>query len=304
MKYLGPFLALLLGACQSMPPPPDPQRPAEMHIATPFFPQQDYQCGPAALATILGWAGEDVDDQMLVDEVWLPERRGSLAIELVAAARARGKLVYPIDTPIALFAALDNEQPVLVLQNLALERWPRWHFAVVTGYRDAGRTIVLNSDVRESLAMHWNRFVRTWARARYQGWLILPAGELPDAAQPLPLVRALNELETSTGATAAAPFWSAAAARFADDYLVQFGYGNHLWSTHQRYEAIEAFRAATRTRPGAHAGWHNLITALIETGQTDAACEILRDALTQVEDSAQLYSLRERLGQQSSSTCH
>lgn len=289
--WLPVALTLLLAACQSIPAPLPAEAAARQQISTPFFPQEDYQCGPAALATLLGWSGVDVDDQQLVDEVWLPQRRGSLAMEMAAAARARGRLVYPVNHPEQLFNALHHQQPVLVMQNLALERWPRWHFAVVTGYRDDGNTLVLNSDTREHLQVAWNRFVRTWARARYQGWLILPPGELPAQASPLALVQALEDLAGTAGAEAADPFWHPAAARFADHFLMQFGYGNHLWASGEPARAIKAFRRATQIRPEDPTGWHNLVIALQRSGCAEAA----RQALAQGQATSESADLTEQL---------
>ncbi|MGD8236773.1 MAG: hypothetical protein PVJ65_11540, partial [Chromatiales bacterium] len=54
---------------------------------TPFFPQQAYQCGPAALATVLNANGVSISPEQLVPQVYLPERRGSLQVEMIAAAR-------------------------------------------------------------------------------------------------------------------------------------------------------------------------------------------------------------------------
>ena len=63
--------------------------PARVELeSTPFFPQSDYQCGPAALATVLAADGVDVTADQLVSEVYLPGRRGSLQVELIAATRA------------------------------------------------------------------------------------------------------------------------------------------------------------------------------------------------------------------------
>ena len=56
----------------------------------PFFPQEAYQCGPAALATVLVAAGASVTPEALAPQAYLPERHGSLQLELVAATRRRG----------------------------------------------------------------------------------------------------------------------------------------------------------------------------------------------------------------------
>ncbi len=296
---------ILLAGCQSrMPAPPEHAGGDRQVPRVPFVPQDAYQCGPAALATMLGWSGLSTGAGALVDEVWLPQRRGSLAMELAAAARQRNRLVYPVASPEELLAAIDAGQPVLVMQNLALEWLPRWHFSVVTGYRDGGRHMVLNSDTREGMTLHWNRFVRTWARAGFQGWLMLPPGELPARTEPLELVQALETLRGTAGAAAATPFWEAAAERHAEDYLVRFGQGNHLWEQENRQAAVSAFRAATRARPGAWPAWHNLVLALHESGCPELALKTLREALEQ-EDFPQAGELRQRLtDKQPPRRCH
>ena len=287
-------LVVLLGACQSLAPLGNDMPAAQQVSGVPFFPQEKYQCGPAALATMLGSAGVSVDDQALVEEVWLPQRRGSLAMELVAAARARERLVYPVNTPEALIQQLDAGQPVLVMQNLAFTFYPRWHFAVVTGYRDQGATLILNTDTREAEPENWNRFVRTWARADYQGWAILPPATLPAGARPVALVRALEELAGTAGAAAATPYWQTAGERFQEEYLVQFALGNHLWAVQRPQDAIDAWQAAARARPSEFAAWHNLALALAEQGC--GAGTALAGARQSEVSSARLQQLEQAVG--------
>jgi hypothetical protein len=91
-------LAIALSGCTASPPlvdglPADAPRSIEL-AATPFFPQEDFQCGPAALATVLVASGIAVTPEALAAEVFIPERRGSLAIELIGAARRHGRLPY------------------------------------------------------------------------------------------------------------------------------------------------------------------------------------------------------------------
>ncbi len=89
--------------------------------SVPFYPQQAYQCGPAALAGVLGAAGTTIDPETLASQVYLPGRRGSLQAELVAAARRAGFIPYLTDEqPAALLHELQAGRPVLVMQNLGV----------------------------------------------------------------------------------------------------------------------------------------------------------------------------------------
>jgi hypothetical protein len=58
----------------------------------PFFPQQQYQCGPAALATVMSASGIDITPEQLSRQVYLPQRQGSLQIEMMSAPRRHGML--------------------------------------------------------------------------------------------------------------------------------------------------------------------------------------------------------------------
>ena len=156
-----------------------PAAPAPHLLPVPFYAQQKYQCGPAALASMLGYAGIAISPDALVDEVWLPERQGSLGMELVAAARARGLLVYPVNTEQHLLAELDAGHPVLIQQNLLFNWWPQWHFAVVVGEADRGALLYLHSGNREAMKVDRKWFDNHWRKADRSGYVMLPDGQLP-----------------------------------------------------------------------------------------------------------------------------
>ena len=75
---------------------PHPESAIELDD-TPFHPQERYQCGPAALTTVLAQSGAGASLEAVVDKVYLPGRQGSLQAELLAATRTEGRLPYVID---------------------------------------------------------------------------------------------------------------------------------------------------------------------------------------------------------------
>ncbi|MED5389641.1 MAG: PA2778 family cysteine peptidase [Pseudomonadota bacterium] len=282
----------LLNGCQSFPPPQSAQVETEQQLVVPFVPQEKYQCGPAALAMMLQWAGKPVSADRLVDEVWLPEREGSLGIELRAAARSRGLMAYPVEDSEALFQELQAGRPVLVLQNLALRRWPQWHFAVVTGYRDQGNTMVLHSGTDAGKTTHWNRFIRTWARADQWGFTLVEPGQLPASAEPEALFRAISAVPNADA------FWPAAVDAFPDSGQLWFGHGNSLWAKGQQQAALEAFRQATRKAPDFAAAWNNLAYAQQALGDDETARTSICRAQTLAPDDAGIReSVKELTGQ-------
>ena len=135
------YLGLLISGCSSTP-----MTQAVLHDnaslaaqaelkKTPFFPQEKYQCGPAALATVLHSQDNQTHPDELTEKVYIPEKQGSVPIEIIAAARSYDRLVYPLDSSLEnLLREVAAGHPVLVMQNLGFSWRPQWHYAVVIGY--------------------------------------------------------------------------------------------------------------------------------------------------------------------------
>jgi len=84
---------LLLAGCAGQPGLAPPLQPEPLD-AVPFFPQTDWQCGPAALATVLVHGGVATTPEELADGIYLPGRQGSLQPELLARSRRLGRVPW------------------------------------------------------------------------------------------------------------------------------------------------------------------------------------------------------------------
>ena len=258
---------LLLASCAHRVPLPDarvaglPQR-AEL-TDTPFFPQARYQCGPAALATVLAARDVAVSPDELVSQVYLPAREGSLQAEMIAAARRQGLLAVTVEPALdAVIEEVAAGHPVLVLQNLGLDWLPRWHYAVVVGYDLAAQELVLRSGTEARRVTQFGVFLKTWDRSGRWGLVVLPPGSLPahpDAARYLDAASALEALGQVDGAHAA---YRAAVTQWPQDAVAWIGLGNAEYARGQHVAAEAAFRRALDHDPRAYAAWNNLSYAL------------------------------------------
>ncbi len=248
----------------------------------PFYPQSAYQCGPAALATVLGQAGVVVDPEQLVAAVYLPERKGSLQVELVAAARRYGRVPYPINPDLAgLLDTVRAGHPVLVLQNLAIERWPLWHFAVVIGFDAQRDEFILRSGTTRREISSATSFLRTWQRAGNWGLVVLPPGQLPPAADRERYLRAVTDMEGVAPPEALREAFAAALTRWPDDPWALVGLGNAHYGAGDARAAEAAFRAVLATDPAHLVARNNLAQLLGERGCRAAALAILDVGLAQ-----------------------
>lgn len=281
------LLAILLAGCATPPQTqrllltPDTSLPVRVELTqTPFFPQQRYQCGPAALATVLAAHSVTVTPEALVERVYIPELQGSLREEIAAAARDHDMLAYPLRPSLAdLLEEIAHGNPVLVFQNPGLPIMPKWHFAVVIGYDLASREILLRSGTTRRWITTLGAFERTWSRGDYWALVILPAGEIPASARPPTYLQAAHELEVSGKADAARSAYRSATERWPDQPVGWLSWGNSLFKAGEYLQSAAAFREATVLAPTDPRAWNNLAYALLETAcisqaQQAAACAV------------------------------
>jgi hypothetical protein len=231
----------------------------------PFFPQSRFQCGPAALATVLVTHGIDVTPEALINHVYIPGLQGSLPEEIPAAARRYGMLSYPLAPRLAdLLIEVAHDHPVLVFQNLGLRWLPKWHFAVVVGFDLSANELILRSGTRKRWRTSLATFERTWARGKYWAQVILPPGEIPHTAEPVRYLQAVYDLEKSGRQAAALRAYLAGTGHWPDDAHTWLALGNSHYATGDTASAVAAFHTATRIDPTDPAGWNNLAYALLK----------------------------------------
>lgn len=247
---------------------------------TPFFPQERYQCGPAALATVLSASGVAVTPEALVDQVYVPGRQGSLQAELIASARRHGRIPYRLPgTQAALAAELGAGRPVLVLQNLGVELIPRWHYAVVIGLDPAEDAYVLRSGTERRRVTGRSLFLRTWARSDNWGLVMLGPGELPATDDPAGYLRALAAVEATGDLALAQTGYRAALDRWPDSRLARLGLGNIALSEGRPEEAAGHYRTILAAEPADLVALNNLAEALGRAGRPAEALRVIDRAL-------------------------
>lgn len=247
---------------------------------TPFHPQEDYQCGPAALATVLGASGIEVAPDTLTDQVYVPARKGSLQIEMLAAARRNGAIPFVIaDRLDALFAELEAGNPVLVLLNLGLSWAPSWHYAVVIGYDLDSAEVFLRSGTMLRQVMPVDTFMHTWNRSERWAFVALPPGSLPASADEPTVEDATLAFARLANPASAHRAFTAGARRWPDNLPLAIGAGNTAYQIGDLDAARDAFAAAAQRHPTDGAALNNLAWVLAKQGKIGAARKAIERAL-------------------------
>ncbi len=264
----------------------------------PFFPQKRYYCGPAALAMALAWTGLPVTTDDLVPQVYTPGKEGTLAADMVSAARRNGRLAVRLVDLNDILGEIAAGHPVLVFQNLALDIFPQWHFALAFGYDLERRTIILRSGRDRRRVTALDTFEHTWARTGYWAVVVLPAATLPATAAEGPVLRAAAGLERAGQQRAAATVYRRIAERWPHSLPALIGLGNARYANGDLDQAERAFRRAAYRHPDAAAAWNNLAHVLGRNGQQSEAIVAARRAVRLAGEDTGLFvgTLRELQG--------
>lgn len=288
-----PGCAVQTAALKAAPPTDLPHR-AEL-VDTPFFPQTEYRCGPAALATLLGAVGVQAAPSALADEVFLPARGGSLQTEMLAGARRHGTVATLLSGTIeAVLREVAAGHAVVVLQNLGLSFAPLWHYAVVVGYDIDAAEVVMRSGTTQRETMPLRTFEHTWARSGFWAFAALPPGEWPVSAQASAAVEAAVGFERSATPAQALRVYESTVKRWPGELAFAIGLGNAAYAMGDKRRAADVFRAAAE-RHGSGAAWVNLATVLMELGQKADATAAAQRALTDPRWVTQASELLTRL---------
>lgn len=258
-------------------------------LSVPLFPQQDHYCGPTAMAMVLQWTGEAVTPGDLISEMFTPTQKGSLQPCLITAARRHKRLAYPIEGLEALLTELAAGHPVIVLQNLGLRWFPRWHYAVAIGYDLQKEVIILHSRRDSRRCMGWRLFRRTWKRGNYWGLVVLPIGRLPASADEDSYLKAVLGIEQAGQWAGAARAYKAALHHWHSSLGAFMGLGNCCYTAGDLVGAEQAFRQAAEAHPESGAAFNNLAHVLAELGRYGEAIEMATHAVALRGARASLY---------------
>jgi len=280
-------VALLLAGCTASlqsagllkEPPPGLARAAELE-QVPFFPQRRYQCGPAALAMVLRWSGVAVTPDELVPEVYLPARRGSLQLELTAAARRHDRVPYRLAPDLqALLTEVRAGHPVVVLENLGLSWYPVWHYAVIVGFDLSRDLIILRSGTERREGLPLEVFERTWRRGGAWALTVTVAEAVPKTAAELPYLRAVLPFEQAGRWEVAARAYAAALRRWPDSVGAAMGLGNSRYALKDYRAAAAVYRSLLARHPTYGPALNNLAETLAAAGDLTAAEHVAREAV-------------------------
>lgn len=275
----GVLFFVLLSGCAGLAPQTNAlleSRPAGLPARVeltevPFFPQKEYHCGPAALATVLAQQKLSVTPDDLVSQVYVPERKGALQVEMLAAARRHGMVSYPLAPRMEdLLREVAAGTPVLVLQNLGVSPFDNWHYAVVVGYDLNSEEAILRSGEKMRQVVPLGALEYTWKKSNYWAMVVSPPDRIPTTASELGWLQALAAFERVDPKRARVGYKNFL-ARWPDNIDAIIGLANTHYAAGELKEAEAVLRRAHARQPDSAVVLNNLAQILSDQGRNTEA---------------------------------
>jgi hypothetical protein len=285
-RLLAGLAVLVLSGCAQLVPQTIVLRtdwpagvPRQVELAqVPFFPQNDYQCGPAALASALNYSGVLAGPESRADEVWLPSRKGSLQVEMLAAPRRHGRVSYRLEPRYAdLLREVAAGNPVVVLQDVGLMTpfLAQWHYAVVNGFDYETGTIYLRSGLQVRQQMSFTAFERSWIPGNHWAMVVQPPDKVAATATEERWLQALLGLARGGDVAATVNGYAAALQRWPDSLPAAIGLANSLHARGSIAEAAGVLREALQRNPQSVIVLNNLAQTLSDLGRHAEALALI-----------------------------
>ena len=248
--------------------------------AVPFFPQKDYQCGPAALATTLANFKVNVTVEDLVDKVYLPAREGSLQVEMLVAPRRYGMVSYQLAPRFDdLLREVAAGIPVIVLQDYGVWPFPIWHYAVVAGYDYPKGELVLRSGEKQRLSIPFAVLEYTWKESDYWAMVTVPPDLIPATATESRYLAAIMAMERVADPRASRMAYETFLRRWPGNVTAEIGLANGHYALGELKEAEAALRRAAGREPNSVTVLNNLAQTLSDEGRHAEALELIERAV-------------------------
>jgi len=285
--FLAALATFFLSGCISLPQSdalratPPPGLPPHVELTqVPFHPQDDFLCGPAALAMVFNAAGIPATVESATSMVYLPGRQGSLQAEMLGATRRSGLVAYtPAPQLDAVLREVAAGTPVVVLLNLSFRLVPVWHYAVIVGYDLETHKVIARSAKRARDEWSYEFLEFFWQDSGYWSMLALPPGRLPATAAEQEFAAAVAALEQAGRPAEARASYRALLQRWPDNLVGLIGLGNVEYALKDLPASERAFRRASKAHPQSAIAFNNLAHVLATLGRLTEAEAAARTAV-------------------------
>ena len=247
----------------------------------PFYAQDGYQGGPAAMAMMLAANGAQVAPADLVALVYDAKNDDSPQGWMHNGAAHYGRVPYVLKSKqldLDVVHQVQAGHPVLVLLRSGLVL-KQWQYAVVMGVDPGASTFTVRTGTEQRKVMNYGDFLAAWHDSAYWAMLTALPAEIPEAASARDWLSGAALIEQAGKPDAAAQAYAAATRRWPGEAQAWAGLGRNDYSIHNLRGATLAFNTAVSLQPDNAAAHNGLAKALLDRQCADQAEDEINRAL-------------------------
>jgi ABC-type bacteriocin/lantibiotic exporter with double-glycine peptidase domain len=131
----------------------------------PFVRQKDKFCGPAAMASVMNFYGQNISQDEISEEVYSPELKGALISVMENFAREMGYNASTINgDENTLISLVDEGIPSIILVDLGIWVVSVPHYYVVYGYNKSKETFIINTGFTSNKEINFKDLDKEWEK--------------------------------------------------------------------------------------------------------------------------------------------
>ncbi|MCS7215263.1 MAG: cysteine peptidase family C39 domain-containing protein [Thermodesulfovibrio sp.] len=145
---------------------------AEVNIINhvPFFPSEDFQCGPTSLAMVLNFWGMKVTVDEIAKEIYSKGAKGTADFDLIIYAQKKGfKTLNYKGNMEDLKEKIRANKPLIVMTDEGYWFYKKYHFIVVVGFDSD--SVIVNSEKIMHKRIKIEDFEKKWSKTGF--WTLL-----------------------------------------------------------------------------------------------------------------------------------
>lgn len=247
----------------------------------PFYPQDGYQGGPAAMAMMLAANGAQVAPADLVSLVYDAKNDDSPQGWMHNGAAHYGRVPYVLKSKqldLDVVHQVQAGHPVLVLLHSGLVL-KQWQYAVVMGVDPGASTFTVRTGTEQRKVLSYGDFLAAWHDSNYWAMLTALPAEIPEAATTQDWLSGAALIEQVGKPEAAAQAYAAITQRWPGEAQGWSGLGRSYYAIHNLRGATTAFYTAVTLQPNDAAAHNGLAKALVDRQCADQAEDEVNRAL-------------------------
>lgn len=245
----------------------------------PFYPQQEFFCGPTTIAEVLNFYGESIKPTDIAPSLFIPGRNGSLQVEMASSIRQLGYIAYQDQLNLTeLISIVEKDVPVIILQNNGLSWYPRWHYAVVIGYEKASQSLIMHTGLTANRKVDMSLFERTWKRAKQWAIVPMPVSRAPTGLNEISYLQAAQDLIAVNKGADGIVALTTAYNHWKESYLPALLLANHYIESEPN-RAREWYKKAFKLAPNNAPLLNNYAYTLGKLGCKNTAKQLIQQAI-------------------------